>query len=117
MGAPVAFFEVISADVERARTFYSELFGWQVASDSDMGGYALVDTRRTRGRDRRRNRAIRGAGDAGVRIYMRVDDLDAFLDQAERLGGAGSCRRLTCPASSAIRHPGRPDGNVVGLWS
>lgn len=33
MGQPVAFFEVISPDHERAQTFRRELSGWQVAAD------------------------------------------------------------------------------------
>ena len=85
MGQPVAFFEVISPDHERAQKFYSELFGWQVAADPAMGGYGLVDTGAGDG-------AIGGGigpssapGEAGVKIYMRVDDLDAYLDRAEQL--------------------------------
>src|SRR6516165_2289239 len=87
MGAPVAFFEVISDDPQRARKFYSEMFGWQASPDPAMGGYALVDT--GAGED-----AIGGGigpssapGDTGVKIYMRVDDLEAYLDRAVKLGG------------------------------
>jgi uncharacterized protein len=117
MGQPVAFFEVISPDHERAQKFYGELFGWQVAADPAMGGYGLVDT--GAGED-----AIGGGigpssapGDAGVKIYVRVDDLEAFLDRAERLGG----RRLV-PPTDLPGEFGRfaiftdPDGNQVGLW-
>ncbi len=117
MGQPVAFFEVVSTDAPRAQKFYAELFGWQVAADPAMGGYALVDT---------------GAGDdavgggigpaetpaeAGVKIYMRVDDLDGYLDRAEKLGG----QRLVPPTDLPGGY-GRiavfkdPDGNAVGLW-
>ena len=118
MGQPVAFFEVISPDHERAQKFYSELFGWQVAADPAMGGYGLVDTGADDG-------AIGGgigpssqSGDKGVKIYMRVDDLDAYLDRAEKLGG----KRMVPPTDL----PGDfgkfaiftdPDGNQVGLWS
>jgi uncharacterized protein len=117
MGQPVAFFEVISPHHERAQKFYGELFGWQVAADPAMGGYGLVDT--GAGED-----AIGGGigpssapGDAGVKIYVRVDDLEAFLDRAERLGG----RRLV-PPTDLPGEFGRfaiftdPDGNQVGLW-
>ena len=117
MGQPVAFFEVISPDHERAQKFYGELFGWQVAADPAMGGYGLVDT--GAGED-----AIGGGigpssapGDTGVKIYVRVDDLEAFLDRAERLGG----RRLV-PPTDLPGEFGRfaiftdPDGNQVGLW-
>jgi hypothetical protein len=93
MGQPVAFFEVISSDAPRAQKFYAELFGWQVSADPAMGGYGLVDT--GAGED-----AVGGGigaaddpGETGVKIYMRVDDLDAYLDRAEKLGG----RRLVPP--------------------
>src|SRR5258707_1152502 len=45
MGQPIAFFEVVSPDHERAQTFYRELFDWQGAPAPAMGGYGLVDTR------------------------------------------------------------------------
>lgn len=44
MGQPVAFFEITSADHERAQRFYGALFGGQVSADPSMGRYALVDT-------------------------------------------------------------------------
>jgi predicted enzyme related to lactoylglutathione lyase len=44
VGQPVAFFEVVSPDLERAQAFYRELFDWQIAADPAMGGYGLVDT-------------------------------------------------------------------------
>lgn len=119
MGQPVAWFEVTSADAGRAQNFYAELFGWTVSADPTMGGYALVDTGAG-------NEAIGGgigpsAGPddrPGVKIYMRVDDLDAYLDRAEKLGG----RRLV-PPTDLPGEFGRfaifadPDGNPVGLWA
>lgn len=118
MGQPVAFFEVTSTDAKRAQKFYAELFGWQVAADESMGGYGLVDTGAGEG-------AVGGGigpsmapGDTGVKIYMRVDDLDAYLDRAEKLGG----KRLVPPTDLPAGY-GRfaifadPDGNPVGLWA
>jgi uncharacterized protein len=117
VGQPVAFFEIVSADADRARAFYTELFGWTAEADPAMGGYALVDT--GAGED-----AIGGGigpssmpGDAGVKIYMRVDDLEAYLDRAEELGG-----RKVVPPTDLPGEFGRfaiftdPDGNLVGLW-
>jgi hypothetical protein len=118
MGQPVAFFEVISPNAERAQKFYAELFGWQVSADPAMGGYALVDTGAGEG-------AVGGGigspsdpQDAGVKIYMRVDDLDRYLDRAEQLGG----RRLVPPMDlpgdfGRIAIFADPDGNPVGLWA
>jgi len=117
MGNPVAFFEIISPDAARARSFYTELFGWAADANPAFGGYALVDTKD--GDD-----AIGGGigeadepGEAGVKIYMRVDDLEACLERAEKLGGA-----MVVPPHDLPGDGGRtaiftdPDGNKVGLW-
>jgi len=118
MGKPVAFFEIISPDAQRAQRFYADLFDWRVDADPAMGGFGLIDT---------------GAGEAaipggigpltpddvaGTRVYMRVDDLDAYLDKAETLGG----KRLLPPTDlpngyGKIAMFADPDGNPVGLWA
>jgi predicted enzyme related to lactoylglutathione lyase len=118
MGQPVAFFEIISSDPGRARAFYTELFGWKAEANPEMGGYALVDT--GAGED-----AIGGgigpstaSGDTGVKIYMRVDDLDTYLERVVKLGG-----KPLVPPTDLPGDYGRfailadPDGNPVGLWS
>ena len=118
MGQPVGFFEVVSPDHERAQKFYAELFDWTIDEDPSMGGFGLVDTGAG-------DSAIPGGigpgptpGDAGVRFYVRVDDLAAYLERAEQLGG----KRLSEPVELPDGY-GRiamftdPDGNPVGLWS
>lgn len=117
MGQPVAFFEIVSADADRARAFYTELFGWHAAADPSMGGYALVDTGAGEHSIGGGIGPSMGPGDTGVKIYMRVDDLDAYLHKAEALGG----KRLV-PPTDLPGDFGRfavladPDGNPVGLW-
>jgi predicted enzyme related to lactoylglutathione lyase len=117
MGAPVAFFEIISDDHERARRFYADLFDWKADADPAMGGYALVDTGNGAA-------AVTGgigpASDddtAGVRIYMRVDDLESYLDRAEKLGGTRLVPPTDLPGGyGQIAMFADPDGNKVGLW-
>jgi uncharacterized protein len=114
----VAFFEIISEDHERAQKFYAALFDWRVAADPAMGGYGLVDTGAGEG-------AIGGGigpseapGDTGVKIYVRVPELQAALDRAEELGG-----KALVPPTALPGDAGRfavladPDGNPVGLWA
>ncbi|NHC44937.1 VOC family protein [Motilibacter aurantiacus] len=118
MGAPVAFFEVTSPDHERAQRFYAQLFGWQVAADEEMGGYGLVDTGAGDG-------AIGGGigpveeGDApGVRVYVRVDDLEQQLRRAEQLGGTALVPPTELPGGfGRFALLADPDGNTVGLWA
>ena len=117
IGAPVAFFEVSSPDPERAQRFYGELFGWQVAAHPAMGGYGLVDTAAGEAAIGGGIGPVEDGDTAGVRIYVRVDDLEVALQRAEQLGGT----RLVPPTDLPAGY-GRfalfadPDGNPVGLW-
>ena len=118
MGAPVAYFEIISDDHERAQRFYAELFGWTPQTDPSMGDYALMDT--GNGDD-----AVGGGigassedDGAGVRLYMRVDDLAGYLERAEKLGGKTVVPPMDLPSGyGRIAVFADPDGNKVGLWS
>jgi len=118
MGQPVAMFEIISNDHERVGKFYAELFGWTIDTNPTWGGYGLVDTHSGEG-------AVPGGigpsmapGDAGVKIYVRVEDLEAELARAAELGGT----RLVGPTELPDGYGtfalfADPDGNPVGLWA
>lgn len=110
MGNAVAFFEVTSESPERAREFYAKLFDWQL---QDMDGYAVVDTGAGEG-------AVAGGigpGDTGVKIYMRVDDLDAYVKKAQDLGAKVLVEPQALPGDwGTIAVVTDPDGNPVGLW-
>ncbi len=118
MGQQVAFFEVVSSDAPRAQRFYGELFGWSVTPDPELGGYALVDT--GAGQD-----GVPGgigpsqtSGDTGVKIYVRVPDLQASLDRAAELGGTPLLPPTDLPGGfGRIAVLADPDGNPVGLWA
>ena len=83
-----------------------------------MGGYGLVDTGAGEGAIGGGIGPSRQPGDTGVKIYMRVDDLDAYLDRAEQ----ARRQRLVVPPTDLPGDFGRfaiftdPDGNQVGLW-
>jgi uncharacterized protein len=118
MGAPVAFFEVISQTPERIRDFYTELFGW-TAADSGQPGYWVINTGAS-------NDAVGGGiggtqpGEASGRttIYMRVDDLQAYLDKAERLGGKTLVPPSPLPGDwGSFAILADPEGQPVGLWA
>lgn len=117
MGAPVAWFEITSTDHERAQQFYRDLFGWTVNADPNMGGYGIVDTGAGA-------QAVGGGigpsqapGDTGVKIYLRVDDLEKYLSRAEELGGQRHGEPMELPDGwGTVATFTDPDGNPVGLW-
>jgi predicted enzyme related to lactoylglutathione lyase len=117
MGQPVSFFEIMSEHPSQVTDFYTRLFDWNVSVDPDMDGYGLVDT---------------GAGEtaitggigpasspegAGVKIYVRVEDLDAALARAESLGAKRLLDPMDLPGEfGRIAVVADPDGNPLGLW-
>ena len=118
MPQPVAFFEVISPDAERAQRFYAELFDWKVEADPAMGGYALVDTGAGDGAVGGGIGPASAPGEAGVKIYVRVADLEAYLARAESLGGKRLLEATPLPGDfGTIAVFADPDGNPVGLWA
>ena len=118
MGQPVAFFEVISAEPERAQKFYAELFGWQVQAAPGMEGYVLVDTGAGENAIGGGIGPSQGPGDTGVKVYMRVDDLDGYLARAQELGATPLVPPMDLPGDyGRIAIFADPDGNPVGLWA
>ena len=100
MGQPVAFFEVVSPDHERAQTFYGGLFGWQVAAGPVMGGYGLVDTGAGEGAIGGESVRPREARGAGKSTCGSMTSRPAWA--APGSGAAsGWSRRPACPAATA----------------
>lgn len=116
MGAPVAWFEITGEDPKGLADFYARLFDWSVA-DSGDANYMLIDTGAG-------GEAIGGGigaapdGTGGVTVYMKVEDLQAHLDQAERLGGKAVVPPTALPGDfGAFAVFSDPEGHLVGLWS
>jgi predicted enzyme related to lactoylglutathione lyase len=117
MGRPVAFFEIISKDPERASKFYNELFEWTGSPDASIGGYAMVDTGAGEGAIGGGIGPSQAPGDTGVKIYVRVDNLNAYLERATKLGGKTLVPPMDLPGDyGRIAVFADPDGNPVGLW-
>jgi predicted enzyme related to lactoylglutathione lyase len=112
MGQKVVHVEVLGSDGERLRQFYGSLFGWSFDTDSAMG-YGVVKPE---------DAGVGGGvgsspeGYAGhVTFYVAVADVEAALQEAERLGG----RRLMGPhevmENVEIGQFADPDGHLVGV--
>ena len=123
MSGRVVHFEIPFDDGDRARSFYKEIFGWQLQTMPEMGGYTLVMSGPSGDAGPTEPGFINGgmlsrdqAATRGPVIVVDVESIDATL---ERIGGSGGS---TVVAKVPVGDMGfaayftDPEGNVVGLW-
>jgi predicted enzyme related to lactoylglutathione lyase len=99
-GRPVAWFEVVGKDGERLRSFFSYLFRWETAEVAPGLHYGVMDAS---------PHGIGGGigpsqkGPGHVTFFVEVDDLEATIQDVERLGGNNlRTARLRRAAASAF---------------
>jgi uncharacterized protein len=109
MGQPVVRFEIGCRDQGKTEAFFADLFGWKIER---AGPASMIDT---------------GAGISGhitslghephhyVTFYVEVDDPQAYLDKAAKLGGKTFVPPVNIPTGT-FAWLGDPDGNIIGLW-
>jgi predicted enzyme related to lactoylglutathione lyase len=119
MGQPVVHFEVVGRDGAATKSYYAELFGWEINSDNPMN-YGLVQ--------REGNTTADGVGIGGgigggpegyeghVTFYVEVPDVEAALAKAESLGGS----RVMGPESImddalVLGQFKDPEGHLIGV--
>jgi uncharacterized protein len=118
MGQPVVHFEVVAKDGDKLKSYYAELFGWQIDSNNPMG-YGIVD----RGSNVNADGVGIGGGigpapegyDGHVTFYVEVPDVEAALANAERLGGTRMMGPDQVMEGLEIGLFNDPEGHLVGL--
>ena len=118
MGQPVVHFEVIGTDAEKLRSYYSDLFGWEIDSDNPMK-YGIVQ--------REGNVNADGIGIGGgvaaapegypghVTFYIEVPDVEAALAKAESLGGSRMMGPDKVMEGVEIGLFNDPEGHLIGV--
>ena len=109
MTTPVTWFELTGTDTAALRTFYADLFGWDIAPVDGMD-YGIVAAG-----DGGIGGGITGADGAGTVVYLQVDDIQATLDRIERAGGKTTVPVTVIPDMVTFAQFADPEGNVVGL--
>ena len=110
---PVSWFEVHTADPERAKAFYGAVFGWTY--DDSMPGYSMIGL----GDD-----APIGGGIAhsdgnfpNDAVFMvEVPDVAAALAAAAEHGGSVVAEQQATPFGLTFGYAANPDGSVFGVF-
>jgi uncharacterized protein len=112
MPHPIVHAEIRSADPDATRAFFGSLFGWTYPQEGAFPGYTFVDT----GVPNALYTAIsplQGDGDL-VTFFVGVEDIDASVADAEKLGGRVVQAPVNVPGV-AFALIADPQGHVVGL--
>lgn len=123
MSDKVVHFEIPADDLDRARAFYQDAFGWTINAIPELR-YNIVETTPI---DNETNTptepgAINGgmmqreAPISGPVITIGVDDVDAALRRVEELGGKTEVPKQTVGEMGFSAYFSDSEGNIVGLW-
>lgn len=111
---PVSWFEVHTAQPQRAKDFYGAVFGWSF--DDSMPGYSMIQL----GEGAPIGGGIADSGGAypdGAVFVVQVPDVVAALDAAAANGGSIVAAAKSMPTGLSFGYAANPDGSVFGVWS
>ena len=121
----VVHFEIPADDLDRAKSFYSSIFGWDLPTMPMAGGeYTVVITTPVDPGSQLPTEpgAINGGmvqrdqSTPAPVITIDVEAIDEALHQIEASGGTTVTPRTAIPGMGAFAYFKDPEGNVVGLW-
>jgi len=119
MGQPVVHFEIIGKDGEKLRSYYSDLFGWEIDADNPMQyGTIQRDGNTTSDGVGMGGGVAGGPGDyeGHVTFYVEVPDVEAALAKADELGGSRIMGPDEVPGMGIVLgHLKDPEGHVIGV--
>ena len=115
MPNPVVHFEVQSADADKSKAFFKDVFGWSISNAPMPGGvsYGLVDTESGTGINGGIGPSL--SGETQVAFYIEVDDIQGYLDKAVAAGGQVMMPVTTIPGAVTMAFFADPAGANVGL--
>jgi predicted enzyme related to lactoylglutathione lyase len=121
----VVHFEIPVDDRERAKSFYTSVFEWNMM-DSDMGGGQMYTIAQTTNLDENQRPTDVGAINGGLAdrtgptsapvVTVQVDSIDDTLKKVEASGGETIQPRTSIPNMGAFGYFKDSEGNVMGLW-
>ncbi len=115
--ASIVWFEIPADNPDRAKAFYSNLFGWKINPNPFPrgGDYWHIDTG---GADDTPDGALKGRQQAGEPIvnYVSVDSVAEFSKKIEKLGGKICMSKTAVPQMGYFAVCQDTEGNAFGLW-
>jgi hypothetical protein len=113
--ASIAWFEIPADNLERAKAFYGNLFGWKINPFPGGGDYWHIDTG---GADDTPDGALkrRKQPQEPVVNYVSVNSVDKYTDKIEKLGGKICMAKTAVPQMGYFAVCQDTEGNPFGIW-
>lgn len=109
----ITHIDIPVSDLDNASSFYSELFGWQIAELPGYEGYPMWQApNKVSGG----GLAPRSEGFTQPRSYVEVDSIDETLEKATAAGATVVMEKSPISETSWWAIFADPDGNHVGLY-
>jgi predicted enzyme related to lactoylglutathione lyase len=122
MSGKVVHFEIPFEDGDRARSFYGDVFGWELMHMPDMG-YTMVTTGPTDpGAGPTESGFINGgmlerdADFTGPNLVLETDQIEESLAAVTAAGGIVVRERMPVGDMGFAAYFRDTEGNLVGLW-
>jgi len=121
MPANLASFAIHVDDIDRARSFYEAVFGWEFEPWGPPGFYLIhtgtPDSPGITGLMHKRQQPRAGGGLNGFEATFSVDDVDAVAARVEAHGGTITYAKGVIPTVGALIRFLDPEGNDVGAMA
>lgn len=123
---PLVHFEIPVNDMQRAKKFYGELFGWKLQDWPMPDGSQYVGVHTTEIDEKTRQPLKPGAINGGMVqrsdkvphpvFAITVDSIDKKVKQVEAAGGKVIMPKVDMMGMGFYSYVKDPEGNVIGLW-
>jgi uncharacterized protein len=122
----VVHFEIPAEDLDRAKNFYSSIFGWKLETMAMPGGGDYTSVITTPVDEQTQMPTEPGGINGGMMqrdestpspvLTIDVEGIDDALKEIEAGGGSTVTPRTAIPGMGAFAYFKDPEGNVLGLW-
>lgn len=116
-GAP-CWIDLMTSDVERAKTFYGELFGWtyRTGDQEKYGGYVTASKDGKSVAGLMQKQEDMGQMPDVWTTYLRTDDINATSEAAAANGGLVYLPPMEVPEQGHMAMYGDTTGAAIGAW-
>ena len=113
--ASIVWFEIPADNVERAKKFYGDLFGWKIERFPGTQEYWHIDTG---GADDTPDGALKARKQPQEPIvnYVSVNSVGEFSKKTEKLGGKICMPKTAVPQMGYFAVCQDTEGNSFGIW-